>query len=128
MTERVLERHYRTYAAVFSLFALCTLASSLAGTSFVTIETDVTRSLLSWASPSSCWVSQRLYITLFFSVFSSLLALCLLANSEIWKQTESEQNSARSLHDCVGIRGNDTILDDILPSPTTTAASDAYLF
>ena len=54
-----------------------------------------------------------------FSVFSSLLALCLLANSEIWKQTESEQNSARSLHDCVGIRGNDTILDDILPSPTT---------
>ncbi len=29
------------------------------GTSFVTLETDVTHSLLLWVSPSSCWVSQR---------------------------------------------------------------------
>ncbi len=73
-------------------FAFCTLLFVCSCRN--TREADVARLLFYWFSPSSClWSKHR--VTVFFHLFSSffsLLALGLLANLRICKQTKSEQN------------------------------------
>ncbi len=64
----------RLYAKLCLMYALCTLTCLRWEQVLLQFETDVTRLLLSWASPSSCWMLQRSELC-FSSVWLSVSSL-----------------------------------------------------
>ncbi len=84
------------------MYALCTLACLQQEQVLLQFETDVTRLLLSWASPSSCWMSQRSELC-FGSVWLSAHSLYPRNRKALPAYTKW----AELVHDRVGISGND---------------------